>query len=100
MTLAFRLDLALAPAEVCELVEPFVVTDALHSGVRLIVVGDDARLLFYSERPDAQGRIEFVVTARLVAPLSRARTTIARLAALAGPDVPAPAFAAMGGRAN
>lgn len=68
MNAPFTLD----AADGVELFEPCVVTPAFFSGVRLHVVRGVAHLLFYTEQPSAEGRIEFVVVARLIAPLGSA----------------------------
>jgi hypothetical protein len=47
---------------------------AFFTGVRTVVIGGAAHLLFYAEQPSAHGHIEYVVVARLVAREMRGAT--------------------------
>jgi hypothetical protein len=47
-------------------IEPFVNTAIFFSGIRMHVVNGMTHLPFYSEQPNTEGGIEFLVVARMV----------------------------------
>jgi hypothetical protein len=63
-----------------DLIEPYMNAPSLFSGVRIFVVGDVAHMIFYNQQPDCNGKPEFVVTARLAAPIGKAKAAIQMLA--------------------
>jgi hypothetical protein len=62
--------------EAVELIECFDVATTHFTGIRVFVVGGLAHLIFYTERPTAGGRIEYVVVDRLAAPKARALSLV------------------------
>ena len=63
-----------------DLDEPSVLTPTFFSGMRTYVVNGIAHLLFYSEQPNSAGEVEFVVVARMIAPVPTAKAACARAA--------------------
>jgi hypothetical protein len=67
-----------------DLIEPYMNAPSSFSGVRIFVVADVVHLIFYNQQPDCNGKTEFVVTARLTAPISKAKAAIQILASGVG----------------
>jgi hypothetical protein len=83
-----------------DLIEPYMNAPSLFSGVRIFVTGDVAHLIFYNQQPDANGKVEFVVTARLAAPIGKAKAAIQALAIGVGEGAQLASFAPIDGYAN
>ena len=62
------------------LYEPTINSTTFFSGARVAVVDGVAHLMFYVEQPSTQGGTEFVVVARMMAPLARAAGVLGSVA--------------------
>jgi hypothetical protein len=71
------------------LYEPSINSTTFFSGARVAVVDGVAHLMFYIEQPTTQGGTEFVVVARMMAPMARATSVLASLAARLSHGAPA-----------
>jgi hypothetical protein len=67
-------------ADGAEIFEPCMISTTLFSGVRMHLVGGVAHLLFYAAQPPIDGRIEFHLVARMVAPAADAKLSLDRVA--------------------
>ena len=59
-----------------DVIEPAVNQSVFFTGIRATAVNGVAHLILYVEQPSAHGGTEFVVIARLVTPLSRAKAIL------------------------
>lgn len=59
-----------------DVVEPAVNQSVFFTGIRVAAVNGIAHLMLYTEQPDTHGGTEFVIIARLVTPLSRAKAIL------------------------
>jgi len=83
-----------------DLIESYMNAPVLFTGVRLHVIGDVAHLIFFSEQPDASGKVEFVVVARMATTLNNAKAAIQVLATGVGKQAQQVSFAPIDGYAN
>jgi hypothetical protein len=61
------------------LLEPYAHTPVFYSGARAYVIDGVAHFIFYGAQPGTEGRLEYNIVARMIAPLPNARATIERL---------------------
>ena len=87
-------------ADGCEIFEPYSVTTTPFSGIRMHLVGGVAHLLFYMAQPTADGRVEYVLVARMVAPAAEAKLSLDRAAKAFGLAQVQSSFVPEGERVN
>ena len=87
-------------ADGADILEPYTVSTAPFSGIRMHLVGGVAHLLFYMAQPTTDGRVEYVLIARMVAPAADAKLSLDRAAKAFGLKPVQPSFVPEGERVN
>lgn len=64
------------PAAGFDLLEQWDAPPTFFSGVRTHIVNGIAHLLFYLEWPDSRGQVEYIVVARMIAPVSTVKASL------------------------